>query len=296
MEHGSFTGAAAALGYAQPSISEQIRTLEQSLGVTLFRRLGRGVAPTDAALSVRPAAEQVIRAFDEVRHAARATRELTTGTVRFGMFGTARLYFGAQIIADLLDRHPGIRVELVGQNSTEVATAVQNGELEAGVVALPIDDDGLELEPLLHDELVYVSTTPERVARPVTATALADAQLVLSEASWGNQDSTRRQLARRVQEVGGTLRTRVEVEDVETAIEVAGLGLADAIVARGVLHSLGNSVPDTAGWAPLEPPLTDTFALAHRRGVTPSRAAVVVMDLIRTHLDRLRHELDTPRR
>jgi DNA-binding transcriptional LysR family regulator len=43
---------------------------------------------------------------------------LETGTIRFGMFGTARLYLGADLVADVLAHHPGLRVELVGQNST----------------------------------------------------------------------------------------------------------------------------------------------------------------------------------
>jgi DNA-binding transcriptional LysR family regulator len=49
-EHGSLTRAAEELGYAQPSVSEQIRALEKSLGVQLFRRVGRGVVPTTVAI------------------------------------------------------------------------------------------------------------------------------------------------------------------------------------------------------------------------------------------------------
>ena len=119
-ESGSITAAAEELGYAQPSVSEQIRTLEKSLGVPLFRRVGRGVVPTTAAETFRPHAEQVLAAADAARRAVQSIRELESGTIRFGMFGTARLYAGAALIADVLERHPGVRVELVGQNSTDV--------------------------------------------------------------------------------------------------------------------------------------------------------------------------------
>ena len=60
-EHGSLTAAAEELGYAQPSVSEQIRALEKSLGVQLFRRVGRGVVPTTVADTLRPHAERVAR-------------------------------------------------------------------------------------------------------------------------------------------------------------------------------------------------------------------------------------------
>ena len=63
-EHGSLTAAAEELGYAQPSISEQIRALERSLGVQLFRRVGRGVVPTTVADTLRPHAERVLAAAD----------------------------------------------------------------------------------------------------------------------------------------------------------------------------------------------------------------------------------------
>src|SRR5690606_5489907 len=119
-EHGSFTAAAEDLGYAQPTISEQIRSLERSYGVDLFTRVGRGVAPTSAGEALRPLAELTLGAADQAQRAVTSVRALESGTVRFGVFGTARLYMGAQLVADMLERHPGVRVELIGQNSTQV--------------------------------------------------------------------------------------------------------------------------------------------------------------------------------
>jgi DNA-binding transcriptional LysR family regulator len=300
LDHGSFTAAAAALGYAQPSISEQIRRLEEHLGVPLFERVGRGVVPTEAALAVRPHAEQALQSIAEARRAAHAVRDIVEGTVRFGVFGTARLYFGADLVAALLAAHPGVRVQLVGQNSTEVAADIRAGRLEAGVVGLPIDDDGLAVEPLLRDELVYVSADPRRTRRPVDAAALASAPLVLSDARWGDEDSTRRQLAALVQGVGGSLAPRVEVEDVEVALDVAARGLADAVIARGVLHRLADRLPEGVRWVPLDPPLADTFAIASRVGAPLSRATQVVIALVRAHLAELEvalgeHAVSAPR-
>src|SRR6188508_1197102 len=91
-EHGSLTAAAEELGYAQPSISEQIRGLERTLGVQLFRRVGRGVVPTTVADTLRPHAERVLAAVAEAQDAVQRVRSLETGTIRFGMFGVARLY------------------------------------------------------------------------------------------------------------------------------------------------------------------------------------------------------------
>src|SRR3954464_13621031 len=111
-EHGSLTRAAEELGYAQPSVSEQIRGLEKTLGVQLFRRVGRGVVPTTVADELRPHAERALAAAEDGRRAGQSDKGFETGTIRFGMLGAARLYFGAQLVADVLERYPGVRVEL----------------------------------------------------------------------------------------------------------------------------------------------------------------------------------------
>lgn len=277
LERGSFTAAAAELAMAQPSISEQVRLLEQGLNAPLFHRVGRGLVPTEAAHALRPHAERALSAVTEATRAVDSVRNVLEGTIRFGVFGTARLYLGSALVADVLRQHPKVRLELIGQNSMEVLDDLRHGRLEAAVIALPIADEGLQVRPLIRDELVYVSADPARVRKPVTAAELAAASLVLSEASWGNEDSTRRQLARAVQSVGSTLRPRIEVEDIEVALEVAALGLADTVTARGLLHQLGDRLSPDLCWASLRPRIFDEFAIVHRQGHTLSPASQAVV-------------------
>ena len=89
-ELGSFTAAAEALHLAQPSVSEQVRRLEDELGVQLFRRVGRGLVPTEAGRTLRPHAEAVLGAVDAARESVVAVRELRGGTLSFGTLSTAR--------------------------------------------------------------------------------------------------------------------------------------------------------------------------------------------------------------
>jgi len=278
------TAAAAELGYAQPSVSEQVRLLEKSLNTQLFQRVGRGVVPTEAGHQLRPYAESALAAVNDARSAVASVRELVSGTIRFGVFGTARIYLGAHIVMDVLKEHPQVRVELIGQNSTAVQEDLRRGRMEAAVISVPAVGTGLTILPLFRDQLVYVSVDPSRCRRPLDGAHLARAPLVLSEASWGNQDSIRSQLARVVQTAGGTLQTRVEVEDIETALEIAASGAADTIAALGVLHRLGDRMPPQLGWVPLRPRLYDTFAIAHREGAVLSPATRLMVDLVTTRL------------
>jgi DNA-binding transcriptional LysR family regulator len=278
LEHGSFTAAAADLQLSQPSLSEQVRQLERSLNTPLFHRLARGVTPTEAAQALRPHAHTALAAVDEAGRAVSSVREATAGTLRFGLFGAAHLYLGGDLVADVLHRHPGLRVILIGQNSMDVIDQIQRGRLEAGLVALPVDDNNLDVHPVLKDEIVYVSANPQRVRKPVTPGELGAAPLVLSEATWGNQDYTRQQLTRAVQSTGGTLRPLVEVENVEAALDVAARGIADTIAARGVLHRMRGQLPRTLRHAPLRPKLYDQFAIVHRRGATLSRPTRTIIE------------------
>ncbi|NPC98283.1 LysR family transcriptional regulator [Nocardioides sp. zg-DK7169] len=279
-EHGSLTAAAEHLGYAQPSVSEQIRSLERTLGVELFRRVGRGVVPTDAAESLRPHAEQALTAVREAQQAVQQVRSLETGTIRFGMFGTARLYAGAGLVADVLARHPGVRVELVGQNSLDVQDDLRRGRLEAAMIAVSsATSEGLTITPVARDELVYISSDPDRLTTPLTAHRLAQASLVMPETTWRARDSTRIVLRRMLHETGRNPQTRIEVEDVETAVELVGMGLADSVVNKGAaLQLLPRLAPD-AGWVSLRPRQYDTLAIVHRTGATLSPAAQLMIEL-----------------
>jgi DNA-binding transcriptional LysR family regulator len=293
MEEGSFSAAAQRLLLAQPSLSEQIRRLEAELGVALFARVGRGIKPTEAAQALRPHAEAALSAVEHAREAVVAQRELQGGIATFGTFGTARWYPGTQIVTAFRKRHPKVRVRLIGQNSSEVATAVRDGDLEAGLIALPIDDTGLEVRPIMQDEILYASVEPARVRKPVTIHDLAAAPLILTDTSYGLEDPTRRQLFELAQREGVTLEPQIEVEDVETAIELATQGLGDTLIARGILLSLGRRVPKRLGWTPFAEPIYDTFAFINRRGARLSPAAREFMALAEERMQAMAFELRT---
>jgi DNA-binding transcriptional LysR family regulator len=279
-EQGSLTRAAEELGYAQPSVSEQIRGLEKTLGVTLFRRVGRGVVPTTVADTLRPHAERTLAAAEETRLAAQRVKRFETGTIRFGMFGVARLYAGAGLVADVLARHPGVRVELVGQNSSEVQEDLRRGRLEAAMIAMPsVESEGMQVTPVARDEIVYISSNPDTLAAPMTARKLAHASLVMPETTWRATDSVRTLLRQMLHETGVNPATRIEVEDVEIAVELVGLGLADSVIPRGAAVQLLPRLAPNAGWVSMKPKLYDMFAVVHRAGATLSPAAQLMIEL-----------------
>src|SRR3712207_4286782 len=167
VEHGSFSAAAEALHLAQPSLSEQIRRLEAELGSPLFSRGGRGLELTEAGRRLRPHAERVLAEAEEARASVREISELVGGTLSFGTFGNAPYHLLADLVQGFKTRHPAVRIRLTGLNSSSVADAVRDGRLEAGLIILPVDDRGLDVRPLVRDEIVFLSRDTARVNRPM---------------------------------------------------------------------------------------------------------------------------------
>ncbi|MER6424756.1 LysR family transcriptional regulator [Streptomyces sp. NPDC001137] len=286
VEHGSFSAAAEALYIAQPSLSEQIRRLEHSLGVPLFIRTNRKLVLTEAGQLLLPRAQHALAAAKEAEESVRGVRTLTGGTVSLGTFSSAQHLMLGDLIADFRARHPQVRVRVVGLNSTEVADAVREGTLEAGLVSLPVDDRGLDVSSAVWTcEAVYLSADPSRTAEPPTAERLADAPLILPEARWGNADPTRRRLLERVQKEGFSLTPVVEVESPALAVELAARGVGDTVSSLPLARRLGYM--NRLHAVSLDPPLHETFAFITRREAHLSPATRVLMELAAKHLARL---------
>jgi DNA-binding transcriptional LysR family regulator len=266
---GSFTSAAAQLSVAQASVSELIRRLEEELGMTLFRRGGRRLVLTAAGVELLPYAEQAVGAAEGGRQAVHAMRTLGGGVATFGLLRNADYFLLSDLVERFLAAHPQVRVRMVGLNSVETAAAVSSGELEAGLVVLPVDDDGLVVTPLARDEVCYVSAAP--VSEPVTMTDLSRARLVLYDAHYGWTDPTRRQLLERAHVAGVHIEPWVEVEHVESALHLVERGMGDTIACRAVTQSA--AFPAGLFVTPFAEPLYDTIALVYRSNAVLSPAA-----------------------
>ena len=292
VQHGSFSAAAASLHLAQPSLSEQVRRLEDELGVALFVRVGRGLVPTAAGETLRPHAERVLAEVDAAREAVVDVRELRGGVATFGTFGNSRYYLGTSLVRDFHRDHPDVRIRVVGQNSSEVVDAIRAGELEAGVVALPVDDRGLEVHPAMRDDVLFCSADPARLRSAMTMERLVRAPLIAYDVTFGAQDPTRRQLNEAAQRAGVRLEPSIDVEDAEVALALAGQGLGDTYASRGTLHAQGRALSRRLGWAPFADPMYDHFAFVWRRGARLSPATRAFVAAVEERFASLQERLD----
>jgi DNA-binding transcriptional LysR family regulator len=292
--HGSFSAAADSLHMAQPSLSEQIRRLEAELGVSLFARTGRRLELTEAGRLLVPHAERTLDAAREASESVREVRDVRGGTVAFGTFGSAHHYLLVGLVQEFRARYPSVRVRAVGQNSAEVADAIREGRLEAGLVVLPIDDRGLDVRPAMREELLYVSAEEKRTREPMTIERLANAPLILYDARWADEDPTRRQLRERAQRAGVKIEPLIEVEYMTAALEMAVRGLGDTLADESIIGSRG--LARRLSTVEFDPPLYETFAFVTRRNAHLSPATRAFMAVAEKRVAAMRKRANAERK
>jgi DNA-binding transcriptional LysR family regulator len=182
----------------------------------------------------------------------------------------------------------------VGRNSSAIVERVRRGELEAGIVLLPIDDDRLEVRPVVRDELLYVSADPQRTRRPATIERLAAVPLIFYDAESADSDPIRRLLAERAQAHGVRLRPRVEVEMAELALSLVARGLGDTYLPASYTHA--PYFPTGLTTASFSPTLFNTFAIITRPAARLSPGTRELLAGLETHMHAVAAEFDRSRR
>lgn len=134
-ETGSFTKAATKLNVAQPALSRQIKLLEDELGVTLFRRDGRGVEPTAAGNELVRRSMDIFQHLYDAREAVMAYRDQPEGEVTIGILPA----FGAAVMPGLLlrcrDEYPGVTIKAMVGMSSVVQEWLMSGRIDFGVIS-----------------------------------------------------------------------------------------------------------------------------------------------------------------
>ncbi len=183
-DHRHFGRAAEACFVSQPTLSTQLKKLERELGVELIERSPRRVMLTAVGESVVERARVVLRETDNIRDVARRATDPEAGTLRIGLFPTLAPYLLPHIVPPLHDRFPKLELLLVEEKSAEVHERLRSGQLDVGLLALPVHDDHLHCEPLFTEDFVLAVPAGHRlslVEGPVTTTVLAGDNLLLLE-------------------------------------------------------------------------------------------------------------------
>src|SRR5918992_1421346 len=276
-----------------PASSSRTSRWRSRQAADIFVRVGRGVVPTDAGRAFAEHATRTLRAVEEATDSVGALTALRRGTVAVGIFGEPSAWRMDELVAAFLRRHPDVSVSLVGRNSSAIVERVRRGELEAGVVLLPIDDDKLDVRPIVRDEVLYVSPSPERTRQPAGIEQLAATPLVFYDAESADKDPIRRQLAERAQALGVRLQPKVEVELKDIALRLVAVGIGDTYLPSVYTHA--PYYPQGLSTSSFTPALYDTFAIIPRPGARLSPGVRELLTDIEEHLRAIADAFDRSR-
>lgn len=184
-DEGSLTGAAASLGYSQPAVSQQIRRLEQRLGLAVVERVGRRMRLTEAGRVLARHAPAVTTALDAAAGELAELRGLRAGRVRLVGFPSASPALVPRLLADLADRHPGVTITYVEAEPPEAVEAVREDRADIALTfSYPGDRDdphgssasGLAVRVIGSDALLAVLPVghPAAIEGVVEMAALSD--------------------------------------------------------------------------------------------------------------------------
>jgi len=181
---GAITEAAERIGVTQPALSRRLQQLEDHLGVALLVRGRKGAQLTEIGRLVESEAQGIVARYDRMREMVSSHQRLEGGTVRIGGGATAVSFILPEAIAAFQAAHPQVRFQMREAGSSEIADDVVSGQLELGVVTLPVRDRELEVMPLATDRIVLVARHDHPLARRrrVRIQDLADQAFVAFEA------------------------------------------------------------------------------------------------------------------
>jgi DNA-binding transcriptional LysR family regulator len=285
-EEQSFTRAADRLHLAQPSLSRQVRLLEQELGVLLFNR-GPGQGPvtlTPDGSALLPFMQRVLADIEATGAEARALSGMARGRVSVGATPSLITSALAPALVEFHASHPGIDLSVVEAGSHQLVPQVASGEVDLALVVLPVTDPLVVTTPLFDDPLV-LATAPDHpfaTRQRVRVRDLHGLDLVMFREGYDLRVAT----------LAACLEAGVEPHLVCEGGEMAGVlsfvaaGLGAAVVPAIALPADGSlrAIPFTA------PTLGRTVALAQRGDRALARPARALADQLVS-----RHARATPR-
>lgn len=273
---GHMTRAARSLGVSQPALSAMLRKLESEVGAPLLHRTGRGVELTEPGRVFLSHAEDALRRADAGVQAVRELMGLQTGSVRVGAGATAAAYLLPPVISTVRERHPGLRFYVRETGSAAVAAALLSGELDLGIVTLPVRGVGekeLLILPLMEDELRLIVPPRHRLAgkKSFKWSDLAGERVIGFEAGSAVREVVDQAAAR----AGVTLDVVMELRSIQSIQQMVAAGVGVGFVSRLALAETDKE-SGGGGLVCKESSLVRGMAICRRADRFPSPAAAAV--------------------
>lgn len=280
---------------SQPTLSGQIRKLEDELGVTLFERTSRSVQVTPVGEAILVHARLLEEQAEEIRQIARGHRDPLAGPIRIGAIPTISPYLTPLILQPLKSRYPQMKLVLSEEVTASLLQRLRRYELDAALLATPPDGPDLEAIPLFEEPFWFAhpSNHPLYSKDEITREDLDGVEMLLL--------SDGHCLAGQVMEVCGLSErpqrgdmADLRASSLETVLQLVGAGFGCTLVPALAIR--GSWTTDAGVIArPLNlPSACRTVSLVHRGTFSRPKALEALAEVIRRNLPNTVEVIETP--
>ena len=264
----SFTGAAEACHVTQPTLSHQIKKLEEEVGEPLLQRRRKGAYLTPLGERVYRHAQEIMRNVESVHQVSSAFSSRVQGLLKIGIIPTIAPYFLPGLLRRSQKRFPGIDFQISEEPTERLLASLISGTLDLAILSPPIDNDGVEMLDLFEDEFLLVLPVKHELAksRQVSLRRLRELPMILMN----DAHCLRGQTISFCQRVGFAPKVFIQSSQLDTVLAMVetgqGISLVPAMSRKAFRHrkvlfrSLG---PEK---------LVRKISVAWSKQATPSRA------------------------
>lgn len=232
---GGINRAAHALNTVQSNVTQRVRQLERELGVPLFHRHSRGVTLTPAGAQLLPYAQRIGQLLGEARRAATNGAE-PSGRLAIGSLETTAARRLPPVLSAFASAYPKVDIVLETGTTAELVIKVAERRLEGAFVAGPVDDPALESEPIVEEELVFLTAPgapPLGAYLRAAARGEIEPKLLVLRAGCSYRQRLEQFLAAR----GVTNPRRLEFGTVDGIVGCVGAGIGVTMMPRAIVEA-----------------------------------------------------------
>ncbi|HKX55676.1 MAG TPA: LysR substrate-binding domain-containing protein [Xanthomonadales bacterium] len=160
-----FSKAADACFVSQPTLSTQIKKLEEELGTQLVERSPKNIMLTPVGEEIAERARKLLADVEQIRAVARRSSDPAEGNLRLGLFPTLAPYLLPHVVPGLRHRFPRLRLQLTEEKTEMLLRMLHRGELDAALLALPIPEAGLQIEILFREPFLLALPAHHELAQ-----------------------------------------------------------------------------------------------------------------------------------
>jgi LysR family hydrogen peroxide-inducible transcriptional activator len=283
-DKGHFSRAAEACHVGQPTLSTQLKKLEEYLGVTLFERNKHHLQATPIGEQIIAQARIALSVVSQIKELARRGLDPMHGPLRLGVIPTLGPYLMPHLLPEIRKRFPDLHLFLREDLTGQLLERLRQGRLDALLLALPVRGEDVQTLDLFHESFVVALPPEHRLAsrRQLTQEDLAHENVLLLEEGHCMRD----QALAICGEQGTDQREELKATSIETLRQMVAAGVGCTLLPQlAALPGAGSLHADTVSIRPFAAPLpTRTIGLAWRRNYPRESTVRMLAEWIRERL------------